>query len=192
MKSEKQNLVCVVCALLFAVLACGNGNQQAEVNKKVKEANRKLEEVKMLLTQNDERNRRLFSANVQTEAELAEYKKEKNNEAEEIIADYEKVSAMLREISQIFDEVSRMNLNEKYKEYAKLKSDEFAKRAEAIAFRKGNAEAFIEIDDQKRMTKRFDENNTKADKLFNEAEEIRKKSKKLEDENRDLFVDLEK
>lgn len=192
MKSGKQNLVWAVCALLFAVLACGNGNQQTEANKKVEEANRKLEDAKMLLAKNDERNRKLFSANVQTETELAEYKKAKNNEAEEIVADYEKVSAMLREISQIFDEVSRMNLNEKYKEYAKLKSDEFAKRAEAIAFRKGNAEAFIEIDDQKRMTKRFDENNTKADKLFNEAEEIRKKSKKLEDENRDLFVDLEK
>lgn len=55
-----------------------------------------------------------------------------------------------------------------------------------------NAQAFVEIDDQRLMTKKFDENNTKSDKLFTEADELEAKAKRLEKENKDLFVSLSK
>ena len=186
----KFNLFLVICAVFIIGLACGGSNQQAEANKLVGDANKKLNEAKELLTKTEGRNKKLFSANIQTSAELAEYKKEKSDEAKLIAGDYEKVAESLKEISKMFDDVSRMNLNEKYKEYAKLRSDEYALRAEAVSVRKGNAQAFIEIDDHQRMTKKFDENNTKSDKLFIQSDEIAAKAKRLEDENRALFIDL--
>lgn len=180
----------VIFAVFLIVLACSQNDQQAEANKLVGDANKKIGEAKELLDKTEQRNKTLFGANIQTKQELAEYKTQKNTEAKSIVGDYEKVSETLKEISKLFDEVSRMNVHEKYKEYAKLKSDEFATRAEAVAVRKGNAQAFIEIDDHQKMTAKFDENNTKSDRLFTEADEIAAKARRMEDENKTLFVDL--
>ena len=87
----------------------------------------------------------------------------------------------------MYDDISRMKLNEKYKDYAKLKSDEYAKRAEAVNIRKGNAQAFMEIDDPNTMLAKFDENNSKSDRLFKDAEDIGAKAKKIEEENKEIF-----
>jgi hypothetical protein len=94
---------------------------------------------------------------------------------------------MMKEISRMYDDISRMKLNEKYKDYAKLKSDEYAKRAEAVNIRKGNAQAFMEIDDPNTMLAKFDENNSKSDRLFKDAEDIGAKAKKIEEENKEIF-----
>ena len=109
------------------------------------------------------------------------------NEAKSIVADYEKVSDSLKDIAKQYDEISRLNVDEKYKDYAKLKSDEFAKRAEAVGVRKGNAQAFAEIDDPRILTSKFQENNTKSDKLFKDAEDIAAKAKKIEEDNKEIF-----
>ena len=178
------------CAVLTVILACNSGNEKAEANKLVSESNKKLNAAKELFAKTEERNKTLFSANIQTAEQLADYKKEKNDEAKSIVSDYEKVYESLKEVSKLFDDVSRLNLDPKYKEFAKLKSDEYSKRAEAVNIRKGNGLAFIEIDDQQKMTARFDENNTKADKVFSEDDELAQKARKIEEENKEIFVDL--
>src|SRR5262249_10239582 len=129
----------------------------------------------------------LFSAKIRTRQELDDYKAQKSSEAKSIVGDYEKLAGMLKDISRQYDDVSRMNLDEKYKDYARLKSDEFTKRAEAIAVRKGNAQAFAEIDNPDTMLAKFDENNSKSDRLFKDAEDIASKAKKMEDENKEIF-----
>lgn len=182
-----KHLIFLIIIAVFIGFACGGGNQ-TEANRLIREANNKLAEVNNLLNKTEDRNRMLFEANIRTAVELAAYKSKKSDEAKSIAADYEKGAEMLKEISKIFDEVSRMNVHETYKIYAKLKSDEFEKRAEAVSIRKGNAQAFIEIDNHQKMTAKFDENNTKANKIFSEADEIARKAKRLEEENRDLFA----
>ena len=143
--------------------------------------------IKDLYEKTEKRNKELFSVNVQNDRQLQAYKFLKSDEAKSIVAEYERASEMLKDISKQYDDISRMNLNEKYKDYAKLKSDEFVKRAEAVNIRKGNAQAFAEIDDAKTMLAKFDENNTKSDKLFKDAEDIATKAKKIEDENKEIF-----
>lgn len=185
---NKLNAMFVVIVAIIIGLACsGGGNQTEEANKIVDAANSKLEETKDLYAKTEDRNKALFSANVQTVQQLQLYKANKSSEAKSIVADYEKVVEMLKDISRKYDDVSRLNLDEKYKDYAKLKSDEFVKRAEAVNIRKGNALAFMEIDDSKTMLSKFDENNTKSDRLFKDAEEIGTKAKKIEEENKDIF-----
>jgi predicted phage tail protein len=187
---NKQNKMNAIFILLVAVaigLACSSGSQVEEANKIVDQANKKLEEAKDLYGKTETRNTNLFSANVQTVQQLQYYKANKSEEAKSIVSDYEKVADMLKDVSKQYDDVSRLNVGDKYKDYAKLKSDEFAKRAEAVNIRKGNAQAFAEIDDPKTMLTKFDDNNAKSDRLFKDAEDMGAKAKKIEEENKDLF-----
>jgi hypothetical protein len=178
--------VIFVAAFLF-VLGCSGSDQQAEANKIVDAANKKLDETKYLYSKTEARNTTLFSANIQTVPQLVSYKNRMGDEAKSIVSDYEKVAAMLKDISKQYDDISRLNVNDKYKEYAKIKSDEFAKRSEAVGVRKGNAQAFAEISDPRILVKKFEENNEKSDKLFKDAEEIVAKAKKIEEDNKEIF-----
>jgi hypothetical protein len=185
--TNQTNVVLIAVIALVIGLACSGGSQIEEANKAVDAANKKLDEAKDLYAKTEMRNTNLFSANVQTVQQLQYYKANKSDEAKEITKDYEKTSEMLKEVSRQYDDISRMNVAEKYKDYAKLKSDEFAKRAEAVGIRKGNAQAFMEIDDPQTMLKKFDENNAKSDRLFKDAEDIDAKAKKIESENPEVF-----
>ncbi len=187
---NKLNAIFIAVFALALCLACsgsGGGSQQDEANKTVDQANAKLEEAKTLMAKTEVRNTALFSANIQTAQQLQIYKMRMGDEAKSIAGDFEKVSEMLKDVSRQYDTVSRMNLDEKYKDYAKLKSDEFAKRSDAVNIRKGNAQAFAEIDDPRAMTTKFDENNAKSDRLFKDAEDLGAKAKKIEEDNKDLF-----
>ena len=192
---KNQNKLNAIFILLLAVtigLACSNsgsagGSQTDDANKIVDQANKKLDEAKDLYVKTEKRNTELFNANIKTLQQLFYYKSKMGGEAKSIVADYEKVVEMLKDVSRQYDDISRLNLNEKYKDYAKLKSDEYAKRAEAIGIRKGNAQAFMEIDDPSTMMTKFDDNNSKSDRLFKDAEEIGAKAKKMEEEHKDLF-----
>lgn len=186
-KQNKINAIFIIIVAVVMGLACSGGSQVEEANKIVDTANKKLDEAKDLFAKTETRNTALFSTNIQTVGQLQTYKSNKSGEAKSIVSDYERVSEMLKDVSKQYDDVSRLNVGEKYKDYAKLKSDEFAKRSEAINIRKGNAQAFMEIDDPRQMTSKFDENNAKSDRLFKDAEDMGAKAKKMEEENKDLF-----
>jgi hypothetical protein len=184
---NKLNLLIVLTLIIGIGLACSGGNQQAEANKLVDEANKQLEDAKSLMTKTEKRSEELFGADIKTVAQMTAYKEKMKGEAKEISDDYEKVSTMLKEISKKYDDASRLNVSDKYKEYSKIKSDEFAKRAEAINIHKGNAQAFVEIADAKQMTAKFDENNKKSQAIYKEADDLADKAKKIETENKDIF-----
>jgi hypothetical protein len=185
--TNKLNTLLILSAAFILVLGCSGGTQQVEANKIVDQANKKLEETKELYSKVEVRNNFLFSANIQTTAQLRFYKAKMGDEAKAIVTEYEKIAESLKDIARQYDEISRLNVDDKYKEYAKLKSDEYAKRSEAIGVRKGNAQAFAEIDDPRILTSKFQENNTKSDKLFKDAEEIATKAKKIEEDNKEIF-----
>ena len=188
--ANKTNAILIILVALVIGLACSGGgsDQVEEANKVGDAANAKLEEAKDLYVKTETRNTTLFNANVQTVRQLQYYKANKGDEAKAIVKDFEKASEMLKDVSKQYDDISRMNVNEKYKDYAKLKSEAFAKRAEAVNIRKGNAQAFMEIDDYKTMMSKFDENNTKSDRLFKDADDINEKAHKIQAENPDVFT----
>lgn len=185
---NKLNTVFIILAAAALVLACsGGGDQMAEANKRVDEANKKIDEANDLIKKTEAQNQILFGANIQTVAQLNYYKDKMRGSAKEIVDSYEKAGSILKEVSKTFDDASRLNVSDKYKEYVKLKSDEFAKRAEAADIRKGNAQAFIEIDSPRTLVQKFDENNDKFSKKVKEADDIAEKAKKIETDNKDLF-----
>lgn len=179
-------------AALTSSSSCGGNNQQPEANRLGGEATNLLGETNNLIDRAEARNRKLFDADVQTVEELAAYKIKMKSEAQGIIENYAKVSKMLEEIAGKFDQAAQLNVREIYKEYAAAKSEEFAKRAEAFNVRKGNAQAFIEIDSPKQMTDKFDENNSRFEKLIKEADELGEAAKQIENENRDFFAEFKR
>lgn len=185
--ANKLNATIIIIAALFIVIGCSSADQQAEANKVVDTANKRLDDAKDLYTKTEARNTTLFNVNVQTVRQFLIYKSRVEGEAKSIAGDYERVSEMLKEISKHYDDISRMNVNEKYKEYAKMKSNEFATRSEAVAVRKGNAQGLAEIDDPRVLFEKFKENNDKSDKLFKDAEDTATKAKKIEEENKEIF-----
>lgn len=184
---NKLNAIFIAIFGIALIVACGGGMQTEEANKVVDAANKKLDDGKVLYDKTEDRNKKLFSADVRTVRELQYYKEDRKDEAKSIVADYEKTVEIMKDVSRQYDDISRMNLDEKYKEYAKLKSDEYLKRAEAINIRKGNAQAFMEIDDYKTMTTKFEDNNAKSERLFKDADEIASKAKKIEEDNKEIF-----
>lgn len=190
---KKQNRLNTVLIAMIAIamgLACGGKNQIEEAGKTLNQANRKLDEAKNLYSRTERRNTNLFSADIRTFEELQDYKNRMSGEAESIVDDYERAAQLMSEVSGQYDEVSRMNLGEKYKDYARLKSDEFAKRAEAVSIRKDNTREFMEIDDPRTMTMKLDETNSKSDRLFKDADDMGAKAKKMEEENKNIFKRL--
>ena len=187
--NNKLNALLVIFAAIAIAMGCSSsgGSQQAEANAIVDKANKKLDETKELMSKVEARNSALFSANIQTVNQLRGYKVIASSEAKSIVADYDRVTDNLKDIAKQYDEISRLNVDEKYKSYAKLKSEEFAKRAEAVGVRKGNAQAFAEIDDPRTLLQKFEENNTKSDRMFKDAEDIASKAKKIEDDNKEIF-----
>ena len=186
-RTNKLNSILIIFAAFTLVLGCSGGTQQAEANKIVEQANKKLEETKDLYSKVEARNTALFDVNVRTVAQLRFYTSKMEGEAKSIVSEYERVAESLKDIAKQYDEISRLNVDEKYKEYAKLKSDEYAKRADAVGVRKGNAQAFAEIDDPRTLMAKFEENNTKSDRLFKDAEDISTKAKKIEEDNKEVF-----
>ena len=185
---NKLNTIFIVLAAAALVLACGGGGDQlAEANKRVDEANKKIDEVNDLIKKTEAQNQILFGANIQTVGQLNYYKDRMRGTAKDIVDSYEKAGSTLKEVSKIFDDASRLNVSDKYKEYVKLKSDEFGKRAEAADIRKGNAQAFIEIDSPRTMAQKFNDNNDKFTKKVKEADDIAEKAKKIEADNKDIF-----
>jgi uncharacterized protein YdcH (DUF465 family) len=176
--------------LIGAAMNCGGNNQQTEANRLVTEANRLSGETNNLIEKTEARNQKLFDADVQTVEELAAYKIKMKSEAQGIIENYAKGVKMLEEIAGKFDQAEQLDVRDIYKEYAAAKSEEFAKRAEAFNVRKGNAQAFIEIDSPKQMTDKFDENNSRFEKLIKEADELNETAKRIEIENRDFFAEF--
>jgi len=186
-KHNALNAALILLAAFIFVLGCSGGDQQAEVNKLVDQTNKKLEEAKDLLSKTETRYDTLSKGKVNNVAQLHEYRGKMSGEAKSIIADYDKAIEMIKDVAKQYDEISRMKVVDKYKEYAKLKSDAFAKRAEAIGFRKANVQVFLDMDDLKAMAAKFDENNGKYTKMLQDADDVAAKAKKIEDENKDIF-----
>lgn len=190
---KNANRINILIALFIGItiaLGCsssGAGTQQAEANKIVDEANKKLDATKEKYAAVEVRYNFLFSANIQTVQQLRYYKAKMDGEAKSIASEYDSIATSLKDISKQYDDISRLNVDEKYKEYAKIKSDEYAKRSEAVAIRKGNAQAFAEIDDPRIMVTKFAENNSKSDKLFKDAEDFGTKAKSIEENNKEIF-----
>src|SRR2546423_3198092 len=169
--------------LVAAVLACKSGattNETDKANKFVDDGNAAVQDAKKFVADAESKKSQMMQADVRRVAQA-------RVTAGEAIADYDKAAAKCKEAAQKYDEASRLQINDKFKQYLILKVKEFNKRAEIVETAKGTPQALIESTNRSSFIIRANSNNAKVDQLNKEAEGLGSQADKLQKDNPDIF-----
>ena len=169
--------------LIAAIWACGNSTAPSETdqaNKLVDEGNAAVQDAKKFVSDAESKKDQMMKTDVRRLAEA-------RVRAAEAIAAYDKAAEKCKEASQKYDQASRLQISEKFKQYLMLKVKEYNKRAEMVEAAKGTPQALIESTNRSSFIIRANSNNSKVDQLFKEAEDIGAQAEKLQKDNPDIF-----
>jgi hypothetical protein len=187
MKLDHKRKALFALFLLFAfALACTD--ETGKANKLVDEGNKLVDEANKLWADANGKQEKMKSAVDQISSDNTEADLEKARSiAKEVIDAYDKAKNKCTEAAKKYEEGSGFKINEKFKEYLKLKADEFKKRAEMSESAKGVAQALISSENKNDYTKKSAESDEKTEKLRKEAQDLADKANTIQKENKDIF-----
>jgi uncharacterized protein YxeA len=177
-----KHLTAILAALVLLVigLACsGDEREKAnglvnEANKFVAEANEQVRQAEAKATEYDAKLNQVDSD--QELKELREFGKG-------IMEIYDSMKASFEKAGAKFEEASKLNINEKAKEYLGIKANEMKKRAEYSTEVRKIPQALIESKNRQEYVGDAKKFGANARKLLEEANEIAEKANKLSKEN---------
>jgi hypothetical protein len=142
---NKTNILISLLMLIALLLAC-TGYETDKANKSVDEANKSVDEGNAALKDANAKNDKMIDAEaaIKEESEVEGVK----TQAKETVAAYEKASKAYNNASMKFDEASKFNVQDKFKEYLQAKSQEMKKRSEMCDAAKGIGQALIDSKSQ--------------------------------------------
>ncbi|HEY0547398.1 MAG TPA: hypothetical protein VGC91_18605 [Pyrinomonadaceae bacterium] len=179
----KLNMLLALAVLLTFGLACSGGDETEKANKLVAEGNAAIQDGNKLATDAGAKNDKLFDELSPNNFDAD--KERLSPQAKEVVDGLGKAADKYREASKKFDEASKFKLNDKFKEYLTLKSQEFSKRAEQMDAGKGNAQAVLDSSDAASLSAKVRDNKTKIEKLDQESKDLETKAAKIQAENKD-------
>ena len=182
--NPRTNSLIALFLLIAAVLACnkGGGKETEKANKLVSEGNDAVQEAKKYLTDAEEKKDRMMKTPLSRLAEARVI-------AAGAIADYDRANEKAKAAAAKYDEASRLQINEKFKEYLVLKTKEYNKRADLVATAKDTPQALIESTNKSSFANRVTSNNAKVDALAKEAQALADQADKLVKDNPNIFKD---
>jgi len=169
--------------LIAAIWACGSSTAPSETdqaNKLVDEGNAAVTDAKKFVSDAEGKKDQMMKTDIRRLAEA-------RVRAAEAIAAYDKASEKCKEAAQKYDQASRLQISDKFKQYLILKVKEYNKRAEMVEAAKGTPQALIESTNRSSFVIRANSNNSKVDQLYKEAEDIGAQAEKLQKDNPDIF-----
>lgn len=169
--------------LIAAIWACGSTTAPSETdqaNKLVDEGNAAVQDAKKFVSDAEAKKDQMMKTDIRRLAEA-------RVRAAEAIAAYDKAAEKCKEASQKYDQASRLQISDKFKQYLMLKVKEYTKRAEMVEAAKGTPQALIESTNRSSFVIRANSNNSKVDQLYKEAEDIGAQAEKLQKDNPDIF-----
>src|SRR4051812_29014965 len=175
----------VAFVLLIAVLwACGSTSTYTgdtdKANKLVDEGNAAVQDAKKAVSDAEAKKDEMMHTDIRRLAEA-------RVRAAEAIAAYDKAAEKCKAAAAKYDEASRLQVNDKFKQYLILKAKEFNKRADMVEAAKGTPQALIESTNRSSFIIRANSNNSKVDGLRKEAEDIAAQADKVQKDNPDMF-----
>jgi hypothetical protein len=176
----KRNMLLALAVMIAFVLACGSGDME-KANKLVEEGNVAIKEGNRLALEGGPKHDRLFA-----EAKALTFDEDKERlkgTAQEAVDALNKSAEKYREASKKFDEASKLKVDDKFKEYLTLKSQEFVKRAEQVELAKGNAQDFLDSSDPVSLMTKVNANQPRVETLKKESDDLEAKAKKISDES---------
>ena len=168
----------IAAASLFlgVVLACGSTDETEKANKLVNEGNAAITEGKQHASNADEKKNKMLQTNV---AQLGEAR----TLANEAIREYDQAIAKAKEAAGKFDEASKLQINDKYKDYLNLKTKEYNKRAELIETLKSIPQALIDSQNRQSFISRANEATQNAERISKEASDLEAQADKVQSDN---------
>jgi len=169
--------------LIAAIWACGSSTAPSETdqaNKLVDEGNAAVTDAKKFVSDAEGKKDQMMKTDIRRLAEA-------RVRAAEAIAAYDKAAEKCKEAAQKYDQASRLQISDKFKQYLILKVKEYNKRAEMVEAAKGTPQALIESTNRSSFVIRANSNNSKVDQLYKEAEDIGAQAEKLQKDNPDIF-----
>ena len=106
---------------------------------------------------------------------------------EPCIADLEKARDGYKEAGSKFEEASKLDVKDKFKEYLSVKSKEMNKRSELTSALMDEPKALIDSKGPDEYKKKVNQVVAKVTTLKKDAEELAGKADKIFEENKDLF-----
>ena len=182
----KRNALLAFMLMAAFVLACSSlGNETEKANKLVDEGNKLVEEGNKL----GEDAQAKFKEISDNMSDFPDNREDLRQPSEELTEIIDKGSAKFREASKKFDEASKLKLDDKFKEYLSLKSQEFNKHAEHIEALKGIPQAIMDpaIKDGPALNKKLTSVNTSVEKVGKEWKDLEAKANKVREDNKDKF-----
>jgi hypothetical protein len=178
MRTNQSNWRSIAAASLFlgVVLACGSTDETDKANKLVNEGNAAITEGKQHASNADEKKNKMLQTNV---AQLGEAR----TLANEAIREYDQAISKAKEAAGKFDEASKLQINDKYKEYLNLKTKEYNKRAELIETLKSIPQALIDSQNRQAFISRANEATQNAERISKEADDLEAQADKVQSDN---------
>ena len=184
-KSRYARGLLALSLLVLVVLACRGGGSTTstdtdKANKLVDEGNAAVQDAKKFISDAEDKKNQIMQMDIRRLAEA-------RVRAAEAIVSYDKAAEKCKEAAQKYDEASRLQINDKFKQYLILKVKEYNKRAEMVETAKGTPQALIESTNRSSFVIRANSNNAKVDQLSKEADDIGAQAEKIQKDNPDLF-----
>jgi hypothetical protein len=161
--------------------AGGGGDETGRANKLVAEANTAIDAA----NKGTDESGRIFGE-IKSDS-FAEDKQRLSATAKEAVDGYTQSAEKFRGAAGKFEEAARLKINDKFKEYLALKSQEFNKHAERVEAARMMPQAVLDSDDAETLSQKFKENKTRYEKLEKEARELADRAEKVRAENKDIF-----
>jgi hypothetical protein len=170
--------------LIAAIWACGSSNTDTadtdKANKLVNEGNAAVDQVKKFFEDADGKKDQMMHMDRRRVAEA-------RVRAAEAIAAYDRAAEKCKEAASKYDEASRLQVNDKFKQYLIVKTKEFNKRGELMEAAKGTPQALIESTNWSSFANRANSNQSKIEQIMKEANDLAAEADKIQKDNPDVF-----
>ena len=177
----------IMMLLIFGLKACGPGEQTDEANKLNDEAGVILEKENDLTYKSNELLDELLGDNLTKAEDYKAYKEKNKSKFDELISLSGQIERLAAESMDKYEQVLKLKLPEKYKEYTSIKIQEFKKRADGHKLVAPFIKEFLQTNDVDKLIKVMEDFNRQTADIAKEAAKLSEKAGQIAKDNPKLI-----
>lgn len=186
LKTQKTITLLLTVVIAFSA-ACGLIDQTSEANKLVVEANGLIVKDNLQTLTANQQLQQLLGSGLSTAKNIEAYKSENKAKLDDLSAQFTQIENNETQITEKFRQASQFKLNEKYKQYLDLKTQEFSKQADAVKMVNPLIKSFMEAKDMPSALAKLDEFDTKYAAISKEITDLQAQSEQIAKDNPTLI-----
>jgi len=180
-------VLAIMMLLIFGLKACGLSEQTDEANKLNDEAGVILEKENDLTDKSNELLDELLGDNLTKAEDYKAYKEKNKSKFDELISLSGQIERLAAESMDKYEQVLKLKLPEKYKEYTSIKIQEFKKRADLHKLIAPFIKEFLQTNDIDKINKLIEDFNKQSADMLEEADKLSEKAGQFAKDNPNVF-----